>query len=248
MLGDLERAISIVNELLSKVPGLTGLDIGEGVLIRIDFCYNYQVGEHVMDYLNAIGQLPYPRRTRIGFSNNSSRNCGEHRNNGVKFHSKQIITTFYDKHSQFGDPNAFGLLRHEVSIRDQSRIRELFGKPPIDTPPTLRNVTPTIVKAVLHKDLEVLGLDKGIITNQTEALNILQNTYGKQKGYKLMEFQQFLRENTSLSKPELAAKRDVKPRTINRWLKEIRDAGLVPAIPMSNITLPPLKVEMEEGE
>src|SRR5215213_2336954 len=47
MLGSIDGAIKIANMLLAGVPHLPRLDLAEGVLIRLDLCYNHQVGDAV---------------------------------------------------------------------------------------------------------------------------------------------------------------------------------------------------------
>jgi hypothetical protein len=54
MLGSIDGAVKIANMALANVPHIPKLDIGEGILIRLDMCYNHQVGEAVDDYINAL--------------------------------------------------------------------------------------------------------------------------------------------------------------------------------------------------
>ena len=72
--------------MLDGIPHCPKLDLGEGILIRLDMCYNHQVGDAVEDYIKAIGNLDYPhRRTK------------HHRYEGVEFRAKHKTTKFYNK-------------------------------------------------------------------------------------------------------------------------------------------------------
>ena len=113
----------IVNDLNTTITGMEEVKyIGDFILSRIDLCYNYQVGDYVPDYISAI-QMNYPRRNWFSDSNHSRRGCGDTRDNGISYWSKQVVSSFYDKQRECGELDAYGLLRHEVSIRDQYRLR-----------------------------------------------------------------------------------------------------------------------------
>ena len=47
MLESVEEAIKIANLALSKTAHIPYLDLSEGILIRLDMCYNHQVGDAV---------------------------------------------------------------------------------------------------------------------------------------------------------------------------------------------------------
>jgi len=85
MLHDVEGAISIVNNLNANITGMEDLDIGDGTLHRVDFCYNYQIGDNVTDYISAIQwnypfmKRPYPLRyQRIRIRKRRPHHLGDH--------------------------------------------------------------------------------------------------------------------------------------------------------------------------
>ena len=237
---DIDHAINIINKLLKNVPGIPDVDIRDGVIHRIDFCFNYKVGDNVGEYMNAIGQLYYPRRDRQLYLNRYGANHANKQNNGVCFSSRLMRASFYDKQKECRDPEAYGILRHETSIKGPSISRQIKDR----LNPTICDVTPAIALSVLQHDLEMLGLDRCIITNQSEALYILQNTYGMNKGYRMYELLLFLHGNHEKTKSELATIRGVTEQSINAWIRDINRAGISTAITLSNVSLPPLKIDM----
>lgn len=116
MLGSIDGTIKLANMFLAHVPNAPILDLAEGILIRLDICYNHQVGDAVDDYIKALGYLDYPhRRTKY------------HRYEGVEFKAKHITTKFYNKQHESGIPEAFGILRQETTIMSSKAIQKLFG-------------------------------------------------------------------------------------------------------------------------
>src|SRR5690606_23612521 len=83
MIGSIDGAVKIANIMLDGVPHVPKLDLAEGVLIRLDMCFNHQVGDAVEDYIKAMGNLDYPhRRTK------------HHRFEGVEYRAKHKTTKF----------------------------------------------------------------------------------------------------------------------------------------------------------
>ena len=56
MIGSIDGAIKLGNMTLEDLPHIPKLDLAEGVLIRLDMCYNHQVGETVEDYIQRYWQ------------------------------------------------------------------------------------------------------------------------------------------------------------------------------------------------
>ena len=112
MLYDIEKGISKANELLSTIPGLPPLDIGEGLVNRLDACYNHQVGDDLPYYIKALQSLKYPYRK-----------TGPYTDQGVQFQSGEIVTKFYDKERECKDPRAKGILRQETQARKKALTR-----------------------------------------------------------------------------------------------------------------------------
>ena len=98
---------------LMEFPIFPKLDIAEGILIRLDMCYNHQVGDAVDDYIKAIGNLEYPhRRTKY------------HRNEGAEFRAKHKTTKFYNKERESGFAEAHGILRQEITLINGKDIQK----------------------------------------------------------------------------------------------------------------------------
>jgi len=106
MLGSIDGTIKISNYLLNNSSlYIPEIDLSEGVLIRLDMCYNHQVGDLVDDYIKALGYLDYPHRRTSNY-----------RHEGVQYKSKHITTKFYDKEKETGFPEATGILRQETTM------------------------------------------------------------------------------------------------------------------------------------
>jgi hypothetical protein len=226
MLETLDEAIARVNALLSEVEALPPLDIAEGVLLRIDPCYNHQVGPLVPDYINAIGRLEYPhRRTK------------HHKDEGAEFRSKHITTKFYDKARECGDHNAAGILRQECSYLSAKRIAKLVGK----KKPTLLDVTPEFVLHLLRIDLANLKLDGAIIADRDTALKRLSDEHGPLAG---PYYWGLLMAKQDTSRRQLCARTSLHPRSLDRRLRRITEAGIALAVTDTSEPLPPLEINL----
>jgi hypothetical protein len=223
MLASIDEAIETLEALL-RVWSLPPLDIPNGILLRVDPCYNHQVGPLVADYVNAIGHLEYPhRRTK------------HHRDEGAEFRAKKTTTKFYDKQRECGDPKASGILRQETSYLDPKRIAELMGK----ENPTLQDITPDWVARLLRQDLAKLRLNGPVITDHDSALDTLCRQYGPHEGIYLWGL---LRAKTVMTRRQLCSHTGVNARTLDRALKSIAEAGV--ALALSSQTLPALEIDL----
>ena len=157
MLGSIDGAIKIANMALASVPHVPILDLSEGILIRLDMCYNHQVGDAVDDYIKALGNLDYPhRRTK------------HHRYEGVEFRAKHKTTKFYNKEHKSGYIEAHSILRQEITLIKGKDIQKLLHKPK----PTLLDVSREQVVEELKSDLAKLGLLDNSIATQNTAFEI----------------------------------------------------------------------------
>jgi hypothetical protein len=226
MIRDLPEATATANQLLTRIPALPPLDLAEGILIRIDACYNHQVGTLVPDYINAIGALEYPhRRTKL------------HRNEGAEFRSMHTTTKFYDKLREAGHPDAEGILRQESTFLEPKRIAQLIGK----EQPTLADVTPEWAAEMLRSDLERLKLQDRTIADADTALAVLCKKYGSHAG---MMYFGLIKARKTTSKPALSAQTDLPPRSLDRRLKAITDAGIASTLTDAPHPLPPLVIDL----
>lgn len=226
MLTNLGPATERANSLLATIDALPPLDISKGILLRLDICHNHQVGPLVPDYINAIGHLEYPhRRTK------------HHKDEGVEFRAKRTTTKFYDKERECADPRASGILRQETSYLDPIRIADLLGK----SKPTLLDVTPEVVALLLRNDLAKLHLDVNIIADRDAALERLCAEYGPRAG---MYYWGFLKAKNDTSRRQIRSKTSLHPRSLDRILKRITDAGLALTFTDTNEPLPPLEIHL----
>lgn len=226
MIDDLDKVIAHANALLALDRRLPQVDIAQGVLIRLDPCFNHQVGPLVPDYINAIGQLQYPhRRTK------------HHRNEGAEFRSKHVTTKFYDKEHETGSKQAAGILRQETSLLEPKRIAKLLGV----KNPTLRDVTPERIAMILTLDLAGLKILGRPIADRHTALAAFIEKHGPYAG---VYYFGFLDVKPTKSKRQLAAQFKLHPRSLDRRIKAIVDAGIAPTLTETAEPLPPLEIKL----
>lgn len=226
MIEDIPGAIAQANALLASDHSLPEVDFAQGELLRIDPCYNHQVGDRVPDYINAIGQLDYPhRRTK------------HHRNEGAEFRSQHVTTKFYDKQREARVKNAYGILRQEATYLDPKRIAKLLHT----KHPTLRDITPEWIALTLTHDLAALRLEGRSIADRDTALVVLSHKYGPHAG---MFYWGLLQAKLIKSKQQLAPEINLHPRSLDRRIKAIVDAGIAPTLTETTEPLPPLEIKL----
>ena len=92
MVDDIEVAITHANEIISKIPELSQIDIRDGVLFRLDVCCNFQVGELVPYFVKALQAMTYPNRKTMPYDKE-----------GVQYKVGKETTKFYNKEKQLRD-------------------------------------------------------------------------------------------------------------------------------------------------
>jgi hypothetical protein len=225
MLGSIDDTIKIANILLQDLPHVPNLDLSEGILIRLDMCYNHQVGDAVDDYIRAIGNLDYPhRRTK------------HHRYEGVEFRAKHKTTKFYNKEHESGFIEAHGILRQEITMIKGKDIQKFLYKPK----PTLLDVDYEHVTEELKSDLDKLGLLNNSIANRDTALNILCETHGDDAG---IYYFGLLISKMNKSRKQIKHSMKTHPRSLDRKLKKIADAGIPLTLTDREEPLPPLDIK-----
>jgi hypothetical protein len=228
MVNNIEEAIQLANSELAKIPDIPKLDLAEGVLIRLDMCYNHQVGDAVDDYIRAIGNLEYPhRRTKF------------HLGEGSEFRAKHKTTKFYNKEHESGYIEAHGILRQEITMIKGKDIQKFLGV----KNPTLLNVTREQVKQELESDLEKLGLLNNSIANRNTAFETLSDTYGEHAG---VYYFGYLVSKTQKSRKRIAKESKMHPRSIDRKLKKIVDVGIPLTLTDREEPLPPLEIRFDD--
>lgn len=226
MIGSMDGTIKMGNLVLELVNYAPKLDLAEGVLIRLDFCYNHQVGELVDDYIRAIGNLDYPhRRTK------------HHRYEGAEFRSKHKTTKFYNKEFESNNPYAHGILRQETTILKGSNVANALGK----EKPTLLDVNKNIAAAYLNDDLVNLRLIDNSIANADTALKTLCKDYGSEAG---IYYYGLLVSRLQKSKKRIGRESNLHPRTLERRLRKIVDSKIALTLTDRSEPLPPLKIDL----
>lgn len=226
MIESIEEAIKIANAKLAKVRDIPMLDIAEGILIRLDICYNHQVGDAVDDYIKALSNLDYPhRRTKA------------HRYEGVEYRAKHKVTKFYNKENETGKVEARGILRHETTMLKGKDIQKLTGS----KSPTLLDVPIDLIKESLMGDLKALGLLNNSIANRDTALKTLCEAYGEDAGF---YYYGLLVARQNKSKKQIKSVMKKHPRSIDRKIKKIKDVGLPTTFTDREEPLPPLVIDL----
>lgn len=226
MITGIDEAVKVVNAQLEKIPHIPKLDIAEGILIRLDMCYNHQVGDMVEDYIKAIGNLDYPhRRTK------------HHRGEGAEFRAKHKTTKFYDKEHESGFAEAHGILRQEITLMNGKDIQKILGNPK----PTLLEISKDKVVEFLQDDLSKLGLLGNSIANRDTALKMLCEEYGNNAG---VFYFGLIVSKLEKSKKRIKQETGTHPRSLDRKLKKIVDAGIPLTLTESKEPLPPLVIDL----
>ena len=219
----LEQAIGNANRLVCSKGPVENVDLGIGIITRIDVAHDYQVGDYVCLYIRALQNLGYPHRVTKPY-----------RYQGVQYKSGRITTKFYDKEKKSHDPMAYGLLRQETTIRSSCYIGEQLGM----EPPRLRDMELDMAYKILIADLERLGLYNNPIGGRDFVQDTLVKKYGFTKGTNLLGY--WITRQTK-TREQLIVE-GVHLRTIQQREKEIRDAGIPLTATESETPLPPLVI------
>jgi hypothetical protein len=226
MISSIEKEIELGNAMLKKIPYLPILDLAEGILIRLDICYNHQVGDAVEDYIKALGNLDYAhRRTK------------HHRFEGVEFRAKHKTTKFYNKEHESGFAEAHGILRQEITLMQAKDVQKLLGK----KQPTLLDVSKEFAIEQLKGELSKLGLLGNSIANRDTALQTLCATYGFDAG---IYYYGLLISKLDKSRKQIVQDTKMHPRSLDRKLQKIREAGVPLTLTDREEPLPPLTIDL----
>ena len=226
MISSIDGTIKIGNLLLRDIPHAPNLDLAEGILIRMDMCYNHQVEDKVDDYLKALGHLDFPhRRTKV------------HRQEGVEFRAKHKTLKFYNKERESRFPEAAGMLRQELTLMHPKDIQKMLGT----KTPRLTDISKEFVKEQLENELDRLHLLGNSIHTRDTAPQELSAAYGEMAG---MYYFGYLMMKLNNSKKEIVAKTDTHPRSIDRKLRKIVDAGVPLTLTERKEPLPPIEINL----
>jgi hypothetical protein len=225
MLNNLEEEITQANEVLAGIPVLPSINLWNGVLNRLDVCYNHQVGDLVSYLIKSLQQLEKPHRKTKPYTSE-----------GVEYFSKLVSTKFYNKEKESGDPKAHGILRQEIELKSKA-IKKLTG----NKKPTLRDITKDLLYDTLENELQQLGLLGCSIGTRETTLKLLCEEYGRNEG---IYYFGLLKAKTSYpSKETLATDIKLHSSTLGSKLRKIVKAGVPLALAETYEPLPPLVIE-----
>lgn len=226
MIDNLDEAVAFIDLMLDRVSNIPNVDIAQGILIRLDMCYNHQVGDAVEDYIKALGCLDYPhRRTK------------HHRYEGVEFRAKHKTTKFYNKERESGFVEAHGILRQETTLINGKDIQKMFGA----NKPTLLDITKEKVIEFLKDDLAKINLLGNSIATRNTALKNLCEAYGDNAG---IYYYGLLVSKMDKSRKQIKQDTSTHPRSLDRKLRKIVDAGIPLTLTDREEPLPPLVIDL----
>jgi hypothetical protein len=155
----------------------------------------------------------------------------------VEYRAKHKTTKFYNKQTETGCMEAFGILRQETTLLSNKDIQKMLGK----SKPTLLDITPDVIREYLKSDLEKLGLLNNSIGNTDTALERLIGLYGEKAG---IYYLGVLNIRMGKSKKLIQQETGMHPRSLDRQLEKIVDAGIAKTLTDRNEPLPPLRIEL----
>jgi hypothetical protein len=184
---DLSNAFDIESRLVSALIG-RDFDARQALIMRVDYCANFTVGESYMKaYLEAARKSGLARRVRHIYDT------------GVSFKAKQLETLLYDKGAEIAQscarikqdaalPSGTGLLRFEDRFRGKA-VTRLTNNLRLENKRALTLLTPEIASLVINKKLAALGLN-ATVDRDDELLRRLAEKFGKDAPtlYGLLEY------------------------------------------------------------
>jgi hypothetical protein len=222
---DLFQAIDEANSIIPYFLPFRELKIENGRLVRLDLCYQHDVGDLVPDYINILSRSDYSRRQTEPY-----KDCG------VQYPSTEETAKFYDKFRQCHHFEAQGYLRQEITIRGSDHIRELLG----NKSPILSNIDKSFAQRILERDLVRLRLDGKLICNRGREVEILTNRYGSTKASSLIGYMHY---RESYSREQLISRNIFTPQAIAYRERQIADAGIAIQT-CEKVELPPLSINL----
>jgi DNA-binding XRE family transcriptional regulator len=225
MITDPSPAIRLANSIIQSQPHIPLIDLFSGTLYRIDLCYNFQVGNHVSEFISQLFKLEYPHRKTKPY----------YPTNGVLYYSQKSSLTIYDKEEECKDLSACGLLRAEASWRDKYLIGNLVGK----IIAKIGDFTLDTYKQLLNNELHKVGLCDTIFTDPTTALKVLTIRYGTEHGLRLFGY---MYARQTMTRKQMIDNLQVSKQSVYRNNKEIVGAGLSMSLANNGEILPQLKI------
>lgn len=244
MILDMSLILQAATAFIQSVDCLENIDAADGLLERVDFCINFQVGDKVENYLHALSKLTCnsrkvswfvnPRKLPYALDNKvEGSTC-----NGVLAACISKSTSWYDKYKECLNNDAKGILRMETRVKGNRIIGETIGvKKPI-----LRDITLEISKKVLSDELDFLGVSGDFLSEQNTLEELIQR-FGGKEGIHLCGPLQALNLYPGKSVDELSEIFKVAKGTIYSWKAALKRKGISLEISPSHVVLPRLPVD-----
>ncbi|MCX6083290.1 MAG: hypothetical protein NTW32_27495 [Chloroflexi bacterium] len=220
---DWEIALEVVQSDIACLPGFPLVDIRLGILFRLDICVNFQVGNNVKDYFQALRKAHYRRRKTLPYNDT-----------GVLFKTETSGRSLclYDKMAECKHKEAYGLFRAELSLRNRAAITSVLDEENI----TLPELTRDDLMQVIRIEMKPLGLDRTIVCDRLEIEHLLSQIYTPRQVRSLLGY--WLERQTKTYDQMIEGKTSV--RTICHYEKLLKNAGIASISSNQNKSLPPL--------
>jgi len=230
---NLSSAIDTANLEFSRISGIPKIDLWDGVLNRLDVCYNHQVDDLVPYFIRAMKYLDISRRETLPYPS------------GVQFKNGQRATKFYDKEKERlakkddkGALVARGILRQEITLRKKA-VRAVLGL----KNPTLRDISIDLLLDILENGLKELGLLGNPIGTRNTAPEKLCAEYGPLAGVYYTGI--LVLKLVLPTKDIIRSVIQKHPRTLDRQLKKILDVGVPLTLTDADEPLPTLIIDRD---
>jgi hypothetical protein len=221
----LKQLREVARDLVTgPIPGLADTEC-----LRVDFCYNFFVGDQLPDYLAAISKLPHSRQR---FVYNGAHSIEWSSKNG-----RRIILYDKDLEMQHNDriiaSEAKGILRFEVQVRKKSG----FLQRRLNTQYLVTGdvVSAAVAYACLGETIAAIGMDRTFkpadIAGSVLATNFSGSTVNRLLGL----------HHRLQTEPLETVKRSMGRSTFFEGLRQLKRVGLWP-VSMSSVELSPLKL------
>lgn len=208
------------DEAMPELPSVADMSVS-----RLDLCWNFQVGELLPYYIDALAKLDYARRTKARFNSQT-----------VEFRIKTAKTKFYDKRAEAGEECPPGILRFEVTFHKAQAVKHALGT---RKPVLFGQLDANVLHAVMARELNALGILGAPFATLNEAAARLRSRYGPNRGaYRFMVLQMAQTRDRDQIALELGISRNV----VNEALADVRKAGLPLALSEAEASLPPLDI------
>lgn len=236
---EVRRALNGITEFVSRVTGV-GFDAETANVGRVDFSYNFQVGEaETYAYLSALRAASMPRMVRrviedgtVDFTNGSQKVC---------VYAKHAETTHLAKHGKATDADvraSVGVLRVEHRFLNSGACKRLAERLKLPDRRADSLFRSSVTETVMDDTMTNLGLDRPIESGDSR-LALLRECYGYGPAYqRLAGFLALCDEHGADNLVRLGV---VSERTFYRQRGEVEAAGAWLVSPTKR-TLPPLRL------